>query len=278
MRLLINIILLNLFCLCLKSQTLEGTIKDRNNNECLIGANIILENGNGTSTDIDGKYIINTIPGKQKVTFKYLGYSDVTKEIEFKKGEKKILDVLLANIAEELGVVVVSAGRFEQKIEEITVSMEVVKPALIENKNTTNIQTAVDQIPGVNITDGQANIRGGSGWSYGAGTRVLVMVDDMPLISGDAGQAQWSLIATENINQVEVIKGASSALYGSSALNGVINIRTAFPNQKDINKNKLPGYTKINMHFGLIDKPKRNELNWNGEKEELLKVLNSYNL
>ena len=141
--------------------------------------------------------------------------------------------------------------------------MEVMKPSLIENKNTTNIETAIDQVPGVNITDGQANIRGGSGWSYGAGTRVLVMVDDMPLISGDAGQAQWSLIATENINQVEIIKGASSALYGSSALNGVINIRTAFPSQNDIDKNKLPGYTKVNMHMGLIDIPKRKELHWN---------------
>ena len=140
-------------------------------------------------------------------------------------------------------------GKYEQKIEEITVSMEVIKPSLIENKNTTNIQTAMDQVPGVNITDGQANIRGGSGWSYGAGTRVLVLVDDMPLISGDAGQVQWKLIATENINQVEVIKGASSALYGSSALNGIINIRTAFPSQKDINTNKLPGFTKINMHM-----------------------------
>ena len=81
--------------------------------------------------------------------------------------------------------------------------MEVIKPSLIENKNTTNIQTAMEQVPGVNITDGQANIRGGSGWSYGAGTRVQVLVDDMPLISGDAGQAQWSLISTENINQVD---------------------------------------------------------------------------
>ena len=54
----------------------------------------------------------------------------------------------------------VSAGKFEQKIEEITVSMEVIKPSLIENKNTTDIQTAMDQVPGVNITDGQANIRG----------------------------------------------------------------------------------------------------------------------
>ena len=50
--------------------------------------------------------------------------------------------------------------------------MEVIKPSLIENKNTTDIQSAMDQIPGVNITDGQANIRGGSGWSYGNGSRV----------------------------------------------------------------------------------------------------------
>ena len=94
--------------------------------------------------------------------------------------------------AKLIETVVVSAGKFEQRIEETTVSIEVIKPNLISNKNTTNIQTAIDQVPGVNITDGQANIRGGSGWSYGAGTRVQVLVDDMPLISGDAGQAQWS--------------------------------------------------------------------------------------
>ena len=68
--------------------------------------------------------------------------------------------------SQQIGTVVIS-GKFEQKIEEITVSMEVIKPSLIENKNTTNIQTAMDQVPGVNITDGQLNIRGGSGWSYG---------------------------------------------------------------------------------------------------------------
>ena len=55
-------------------------------------------------------------------------------------------------------------------------------------------------------------------------SRVLVLVDDMPLISGDAGQVQWKLIATENINQVEVIKGALQRYMAS--LNGIINIRT----------------------------------------------------
>ena len=56
MKLIINIILINLICFCLKSQTLEGFVKDKNTSEPLIGANIVLEDGNGTSTDIDGKY------------------------------------------------------------------------------------------------------------------------------------------------------------------------------------------------------------------------------
>ena len=271
MRKIFTLVIITLCNLTLYSQTIIGTITDTHNNEELIGVNIILENGGGTSTDVFGKYTLNSSEGMQKITFKYIGYEDIVKEIFLKKNENKTVNISLESSSEQLSTVVISAGRFEQKIEEITVSMEVIKPALIENKNTTQIENAMDQIPGVNITDGQANIRGGSGWSFGAGTRVLVMVDDMPLISGDAGQAQWSLIATENINQIEVIKGASSALYGSSALNGVINVRTAFPSQKDIDNNKLPGYTKVNMHFGLIDKAKRNELNWNGNKRRAFK-------
>ncbi len=287
MRKLYLLITYVIFSSCSYGQTISGTITDASNNEALIGVNIVLDNGTGTSTDIDGKYLLripvekNTWANQNleyKITFKYIGYDEVQKSITIEKNETKNIDISLSPSSEQLSTVVVSAGKFAQKIEEITVSMEVIKPSLIENKNTTDIQTAMDQVPGVNITDGQANIRGGSGWSFGAGTRVLVMVDDMPLISGDAGQVQWKLIATENINQVEIIKGASSALYGSSALNGVINIRTAFPNQKASEKNPnsfiakiLPGYTKVNMHFGLIDKPKREELNWNGDKRRAFK-------
>ena len=260
------------------AQTISGVVIDDATYENLIGVNIITENGSGTATDVLGKYTLKLEAGTHQITFRYIGYKDFVKDVTLKNGDHKIIDVKLLTSTEQLKTVVVSAGKFEQNLEEITVSMEVLKPSLIENKNTTDIQTAMDQVPGVNITDGQANIRGGSGWSYGAGTRVLVMVDDMPLISGDAGQVQWKLIATENIHQIEVIKGASSALYGSSALNGVINIRTAFPTKKDIDKNTtslvsrvLPGYTKVNMHFGLIDKPKREELNWNGEKRRAFK-------
>ena len=51
------------------------------------------------------------------------------------------------------------------------------------------------------------------------------MVDDMPILSGDRGTVEWNMIPMENISQIEVIKGASSVLFGSSAMNGVINVR-----------------------------------------------------
>lgn len=255
------------------AQQITGIVKDLENNEALIGVNIITTNNTGTATDLNGKFTITLEEGINKLTFKYLGYKTISKEILAKKINNRQVEIFLESTSEKLNTVVISAGKFNQRIEETTISMEVIKPSLIENKNTTNIESAMEQIPGLNITDGQANIRGGSGWSYGTGTRVLVLVDDMPLISGDAGQVQWNLIAIENINQVEVIKGAASALYGSSALNGVVNIRTSYPKNSEIDKNTLPGFTKLNMHFGLIDFPRRDELNWNGEKRRAFKGL-----
>ena len=108
--------------------------------------------------------------------------------------------------------------------------------ALIENKNTRSIETALDQTPGLNILDGEPQIRGGSGFTFGVGAKVAVLVDDMPLLSGDAGRPEWGFVPVENISQVEIIKGAASVLSGSSALSGSIHIRTAYPTSKPLNK------------------------------------------
>ena len=61
-------------------QNINGTITDSNNNEELIGVNIILSNGTGTATDVFGKYNLKTVVGIQKVTFRYIGYEDIIKE------------------------------------------------------------------------------------------------------------------------------------------------------------------------------------------------------
>ena len=132
----------------LNAQIINGKITDLNTKESLIGVNIISEDGSGTASDIDGEYQLKLTEGNQKITFKYIGYEEITKTFNIAKNEILNLNIALSSISEELNTIVVSAGRFEQKIEEITVSMEVIKPSLIENKNTTDIQTVMDQILG----------------------------------------------------------------------------------------------------------------------------------
>lgn len=126
-----------------------------------------------------------------------------------------------------LEAVVISTDKGETSLKESTVGMSILRPYLVENKITINASTAIEQVPGVVINDDQVNIRSGSGWSYGAGSRVMVTIDGMPMITGDAGSVPFSFLPTEGIGSIEVIKNAGSVLYGSSAVNGAINMRSA---------------------------------------------------
>ena len=139
------------------------------------------------------------------------------------------ITILLKTRTKDESTVVVSAGKRKQAIEEIPVSMEIIKPQLIDNKGITDLEQAVDQTPGVYTMDGQVSIRGGSGFAYGTGSRVLLLWNGMPLLSGYAGDTQWNAIPMEQASQIEVMKGASSVLYGSGALNGVIALAEKEP-------------------------------------------------
>lgn len=230
-----------------------GLVRDAKTGEPLAGVNVI-KGTSGTVTNEAGKYELKTEPGEITLEFRFLGYEKQTKKLSVKSAEALILNIDLVPSATELGTVVVSAGKFEQKIEEVTVSMAVIKPALIENMNTTVMDDAMQQVPGVQVIDGQANIRGGSGFSYGAGSRVLMLVDELPMLAGDANDVKWSFLPTENLEQIEVLKGASSALYGSSAMNGVINVRTAYP--------KSVPESKVTVYNGIYDSPKNKNYKW----------------
>ncbi|MEC7526998.1 MAG: TonB-dependent receptor plug domain-containing protein, partial [Bacteroidota bacterium] len=229
-----------------KTATVRGVIYDGEEaGEPLIGSNVILNNGDGAATDFNGAYSFNAKPGSYTITVKYIGYQTQTKNIRLSAGETKEFSLTLMPESNQLDDVVISASKYEQKLGDVPVSMAVIKPALIENKATRDAQAIVEQVPGVQINENQVSIRGGSGWSYGAGSRVLVMVDGMPMLAGDANDVKWSAIPLENISQIEILKGASSVLYGSSALNGVINIRTQYPKDKPV--------TKVNISNGFYN-------------------------
>ncbi|MAZ31404.1 MAG: hypothetical protein CMP57_04835 [Flavobacteriales bacterium] len=248
-----------LFCILntvvLGQNIVSGKITDQDKEE-IIGVNISVKkiSGLGSSSDVNGNYQITLPKGCHQLLFQFIGYRDITQEACPIKGKTLVLNIELEESFELLETVVISAGKFEQKIEEITVSMDVIKPSLIENKSASSLDKTMNQSPSVHIVDGQANIRSGSGWSYGAGSRVMVMVDGIPLMNGDQGAVEWQLVPMENISQIEIIKGASSVLFGSAALNGTINIRTAYPTDVPLNK--------ILITETVYGKPKSNYNHW----------------
>ncbi|MBN4062211.1 MAG: hypothetical protein COA57_08395 [Flavobacteriales bacterium] len=235
--------------------TIKGNIIDGGTKETLIGVNVVLEDNTGVASDFNGNYELKVLPGQHTILYRFIGYTPQTKTVDVQEGQEITINVVLEETITELQVVVVSAGKFEQRIEDVTVSMEVIKPSLVENKATTNMETVVNQVPGVQIVDSEPQIRGGSGYSFGAGSRVQILVDDLPALNGDAGRPKWSFLPIENLEQIEILKGASSVLYGSAALSGVINIRTAYPKDKPI--------TKVNVNTGIYDNPTRkNAIYW----------------
>jgi outer membrane cobalamin receptor len=245
--------------------TIIGMVLDASTNEPLPGATVSTGDNTGAATNVSGRYSMDLPPGEYELKYHYLGYIPQYKKVVIDTMQALIINIKLMPLSTDLGTVVISAGKFEQNIEDVVVSMEVLKPQLIENKNTTTLETAVDQIPGVTVIDGQINVRGGSGYSYGAGSRVLVLMDGIPILAPDANDVKWNFLPVENIEQVEVIKGAASSLYGSAAMNGIMNLRIATPGEKP--------ETKINFFYGWYGKPKRDALKWWDDKVQELNGL-----
>ncbi len=103
-------------------------------------------------------------------------------------------------------------------------------------------------MPGLVIVNDEPQIRGGSGFSSGMGSRVMILLDNMPLLRPDAGRPMWSFIPLEDVSEIEVIKGAASVVYGSSALTGAINVHTAYATKKP--------RTRVTLFGGVYDSPK----------------------
>lgn len=237
-------------------QTLKGHVYDAHTNEPLVGATVSYKS-NGTQgvvSDINGAYEIKLPAGGVDLVFSYIGYEDMLMPIVIDQRETQVKNVYMKEKVNLLQDVVVSAGRFEQKLSNVTVSMDLLKSDAIARQSPTDLSATLQTLPGVDIVDKQPSIRGGGGWTYSVGARSQILVDGMSVLNPQNGEINWNMIPLENVEQVEVIKGASSVLYGSSALNGIINVRTARPG--------LTPATHVSAYLGIYGDPQNEDYRW----------------
>ncbi len=236
--------------------TVRGKALDVNDKSPLIGVTVAVGTETGGITDDLGSFSLEVKDAPTiSVLFRYDG-KDSTYVITTEPGKKEYeIEMLLGTKSgPTLDVTVITAGKHAQDLAAVVGSMDVIGQKKVDLQISSRIEDALQQNSGVDIIDGQPNIRGSSGYAYGVGSRVMVMLDGLPLLSPDANFAQFDLIPTDNIAQIEVMKGASSVLYGSSAMGGVINVIMADAPEKP--------KTSIRLRGAAYDAPFDKALDW----------------
>ena len=235
----------------------KGKLIDSETNDPLIGANIYLKKDLtiGTATNDKGNYGLELPEGNYELVFSYTGMKNEHRNVIIQQGTVIIIDIAMLPFSYDFEEITVSAGRYERSLERMKVSTEVISADIIESKNTINIESILKLVPGVNIVDEEPQIRGGSGFTFGVGSKVGVYLDDMPIITATAGKPNWSLIPVENIKQVEVIKGTGSVLTGAASMSGAMYFRTQY-----VVDNKPR--TNIRVYTGMYTAPKSKDQQW----------------
>lgn len=225
---------------------ISGKVVDQKTGEALSFANV--RNGNkNTVADMNGQFKLFCDDNNVSLTLSYIGYLSFNLDTIIGNGNTDLGIIKMSEDIKTIGEVTITSGKFRQSIEEVTVSMESLKPGFLEKNNTVRFDNILEKIPGVSFVDGQVNIRGGSGFTYGAGSRVLILYDNIPALQFDSAFPNWSNIPVESIAKVEVMKGAGSALYGSSAMNGVINILSRYA--------KKEPFFRVKTFYTIYDSP-----------------------
>ncbi len=208
----------------------------------------------GTTTNSNGEYHLQGLAsGEQTLSFSMVGYKRELRTITIRDYQETSLELSLMVAPVQTEQVVVTASKRQQSLQEVPVSISVLDATAIEERNSVTIEEALRYVPGVNLTGSQVNIRGSSGYSRGAGTRVLLLLDGVPFIPGDSGELSFESIPAGQVDHIEVVKGASSALYGSNALGGVINV---------ITKPIPAAETIVRTYGGYFNNPSHDQWKW----------------
>lgn len=198
----------------------------------------------GTVADGSGHYKLANLPvGKCIVIVRSLGYKSQEKEVIMKEGEAATLFFELKEDVLNLEQVVVTGTRTQHYIKDVPVRTEVITAKSIENKNAGTLYEALDATPGVRVENQCQYCNFTMVRMQGLGAEhTQVLINGQPMYSGLAGVYGLQQLSTVDIERIEIVKGAGSALYGSSAVAGAINIVTKEP--------PLTPETDLDIQFG----------------------------
>lgn len=212
-------------------QTLSGMVKT--NTGPLHGVSVqVLPAQKGIVTDSSGRFVLLLPKGKQTLRFSYTGYAD--KDTVIYVTGNSTLFVLLEEKKDDLGeVVIVSSSRTNSRIEDLPTKVEVLGAEEVQEENGIkpgNIASLLGDIAGIQIQ--QTNVATGNADMRIQGLQgkyTQILRDGIPLFGGYSGSFSILQIPPLDLQQIELVKGASSTLYGGGAIAGMVNLVSKKP-------------------------------------------------
>jgi len=204
--------------------TVAGHVLNKDTSKPLPYVNIMIKDaGLGTTSDDQGYFFIEDLTsGIHELQLSYIGFEDQTETftlplllpLEFKMNPELI----------EMSTLVVTGTRTERFLKDVPVTTQVIKNEKLRETGGTDISQVLGHVTGIAVVENQFGT--GIELSGFDANHVLVMVDGLKMIGRTNGQLDISQIPIEQIERIEIVKGAASALYGSEAMGGVVNIIT----------------------------------------------------
>jgi len=217
---------------------ITGLVNTVNNNEPLTNCNILLKDTEiGTVTNNDGYFSLLTgFEGEYILQISHIGYNIVEETINITKGKNINLKIKMQSAILDGDLVSVTATKTARRLYEIPGRLEIITNNYLTKLPSQKLDDILQYVSGLNVhrTSGVfeirpiVSLRGVCGNEAG---RTLILVDGVPINKSDTGVANWNRIDVNNIDQVEIFKGAGSSLYGNNAMGGTINIITKRPTQ-----------------------------------------------
>lgn len=215
----------------LSAQRAQVIILDAQTKEPIPYANICFESLHGAQkfyaiSSLDG-IVDNKAKSPSQIAISYTGYESLFDTIEAEETKTFFLKTDLF----QLNQVVVTATRTKKALKDVPVLTQVISSEEIESRGVQDISSILeDDVPGIEFQ--QAGYGADISMQGLDASYVLVLIDGERMAGETEGNVDYSRINMNDVERVEIVKGASSALYGSEAMGGVINIITKKPRQK----------------------------------------------
>lgn len=230
-------ILLTSFNTMLYSQSkteanIYGHVLDAMTHEHMPFVNIYLKGTTyGTSTNDNGHYIMEHLPvGKHTIVVSFMGYKTIEQEVNLEANRSVEMNFTLEENSVLMRDVVVSANRYEVDRKEAATIVNVLTPKLFVATNSVNLAEGLNYQPGLRVENTCQNCGVNAVRINGLeGKYSQILIDSRPVFSSLAGVYGLEQIPVSMIDRVEVIRGGGSAIFGSSAIGGVVNIITREP-------------------------------------------------